>query len=336
MKSLNKTAMKSYCLLFITFVLVLNSTAQPPGVKLNIIGGIQNQSLKSKIESNTNHLLSAINTAFINGQSKLVIDDKIITHETLTILQDMWDEIHFYCANANISENLLTSAHSYQIRNIPIVLSNDAQTAVICYDRHDGRISDFYFGLEIQHYNSVMQSEKVVDQARREIILNFIEDFRTAYIRKDIDFIDRVFSEHALIIVGRVLQKANVKQEHSPDGLTKEEHEFIVLTKSKYIERLSRNFSQNSHLILQFNNIEVNQHRKHPNFYGVLLEQYWQWTNESGERGYGDTGYLFLLMQFRDDDDPLIWVRTWQDIKSVEEDNVFGFHNFVIRQGVVK
>ncbi len=327
--------MRSYYILFVTVLLRLQVGAQSPEVTLNIIGGISDQSLKSKIESNTGHLLSAINKAFINKQSELVIDNTVMTPEALQSLQDLWREVNFYCATSNISENLLISSQSYQVRNIPIALSSDSQTAVICYNRRDGRISDFYFGLEIHHYKNIMEPGLVVDHTRREIILNFIEDFRTAYIRKDIDFIDRVFSEHALIIVGRVLQKSNIDPEQMLSSFQKEEVEYLVFSKAEYIARLKNLYEINSHLILQFNNIEVNQHRKHPNFYGILLEQYWQWTTASGQRGYGDTGYLFLLIQFRENDYPLVWVRTWQDIGAVEKDDVFGLHNFIIRQGAV-
>jgi hypothetical protein len=66
-----------------------------------------------------------------------------------------------------------------------------------------------HFGLEITQYKNVINSNSVIDKTRREIILNFIENFRTAYIRKDIDFIEKVFSEHALIITGRVVQQQN-------------------------------------------------------------------------------------------------------------------------------
>jgi hypothetical protein len=67
------------------------------------------------------------------------------------------------------------------------------------------------------------------------------------------------------------------------------------------------------YVLLEFEDIEVNTHRKHPNFYGVLLEQYWQTST------YQDKGYLFLMIQFRDDDHPLIWVRTWQDASHISK-----------------
>ncbi len=328
--------MRSYCLLFITFALVLSCSAQSPVVKLNVIGGIQNQSLKSNIEKNTNHLLSAINTAYINGKSELVVDNKIITPEALKSLHDLWGDFHFYCDRATISENLLTIAQSYQIRNIPIVFNNDEQSAVICYNKNDGMIIDFHFGLEIHHYNSIMQPEKVVDQTRREIILNFVEDFRTAYIRKDSAYISKVFSDYALIIVGRIIQQTNISSDQMYSNLSTQEVDYIVLNKSEYLERLSRLFETNDYLTLHFKDIEVNQHKKYPNFYGILLEQKWQWTNNQGIKGYGDEGYLFLVIQFRDNDHPLIWVRTWQDVNAVDKNDVFGLHNFRLTEGIIQ
>jgi len=59
----------------------------------------------------------------------------------------------------------------------------------------------------------------------------------------------------------------------------------------------------------------------------VLLNQRWITPT------YTDEGILFLLIQFNKDENPLIWVRTWQDANETPKDEVFGFHNFKIVSG---
>ena len=87
-------------------------------------------------------------------------------------------------------------------------------------------------------------------------------------------------------------------------------------------------FNKSNNLILNFKNIEVIKHTKNDNFYGVLLQQSWKSST------YSDEGWLFLVLQFREDGKHLIWVRTWQDVRDTSPDSVFGLHNFRIPSGV--
>jgi len=77
---------------------------------------------------------------------------------------------------------------------------------------------------------------------------------------------------------------------------------------------------------LDFKDIAVVKHRKHPNFYGIRLQQIWDTSN------YKDDGLLFLLVQFKENEDPIIWVRTWQDAEKTPIDEAFGLHNFKISE----
>jgi hypothetical protein len=92
------------------------------------------------------------------------------------------------------------------------------------------------------------------------------------------------------------------------------------------MKRLRKVYNNTKYLLLYFDNINVIKHRKYPNFYGVLLQQTWKSST------YSDKGWLFLLVQFKEAEEPLIWVRTWQEFKDTPPDSVFGLHNFVIRQ----
>lgn len=321
--------MRKIFILFLLMKCFLIGNAQPAKVTVNIKGGVQDQYLKSRIESNAGQLLSTINSDYLRSKTELTIDDRIITNAAKTAMNELWSDVKYYCAVDIIDENLLISGQFYQLRNIPIVLGDKVQNVVINFT-NDGKIDDFYFGLELHQYQNVMNPNSVVDKTRREIILNFIENFRTAYVRKDIEFIEKVFSEHALIITGRVVQQHSISTDNMKSSLSKRQIEYLVHTKAEYVERLRNVFKNISHLSLNFNDIEVNVHRKYSNFYGVLLEQHWATAN------YQDTGYLFLVIQFRDDDHPLIWIRTWQDASEFERNEIFGFHNFRIAEGAVR
>jgi hypothetical protein len=315
-------------LIALIILLQLSAAAQPRSVSLTITEGAQNEALKRVIEENASYLLTTVNLASLNSFPELMLDEQRFMDEAVQKVKKMWDEARFYSAASTISERLLTSQFGFQLRNIPIQIDGNPHTAVITF-APTGKILDFYLGLELNQYENVMNYNSVVDQTRRAIILNFIENFRTAYVRKDIDFIEKVFSDQALIITGRVIRTENINTDNIRSNLSEKQIEYQVHTKQEYVTRLQTVFRNNPYIILHFNDIEVIPHRKFPNFYGVQLDQRWIASN------YQDQGYLFLLIQFRDDDFPLIWVRTWQDAKDFAKDETLGFHNFKIYEGAI-
>ena len=84
----------------------------------------------------------------------------------------------------------------------------------------------------------------------------------------------------------------------------------IKQTKQEYLNNLEKVFKTTKYVNVKFEDIEVVQHPKFDDIYGVTLKQHWH-TNR-----YHDEGYLFLMIDFRDADFPLIQVRTWQPYKN--------------------
>ena len=302
--------------------------SQSKKISITITGGISNTSLKKKIETNTSYLFSAINNSYLSQKINLNLNEKYATSDAIQEIKKFWNESSFYCKANTVKEQLLDRNGTYQIRNIPCVFENSEQMDVVISYARDGRISDFYIALELHQYKSVMGAKGVVDQTRREIILNFIENLRTSYIKKDIDFIETLYSDNALIITGKRVKKIDGNSDYMRNNLTYKQVEYQISTKKEYIEHLRSIFSNIPFLRLDFNSIDVSRHKKYSNFYGVLLKQHWATPD------YTDDGILFLLIQFNsDNDNPVIWVRTWQDANETPEEEIFGFHNFKIVTG---
>jgi hypothetical protein len=312
-------------LLFAASTLVCNSQVQRVSFIIN--GGIQDEFLKKKIETNTTKLLLKLNEAFAKGIEMPQFDEKVITSTGIEKILSLWKDSHFYCVAERISENVLQKDNYYQIRNLPFIFGNSDKFDIVIEYMPDGRIDDFYIGLEAHQYKTVLDNTSVIDQTRREIILNFLENLRTSYIKKDIDYIGKLYSDKALIITGKVLKVENIPTDHIQPTLTKNQIEYQVSTKAEYIARLQSVFRSISYLRLDFKDIKVEKHRKYPNFYGISLQQTWD------TQKYKDDGLLFLLVQFKDNEDPIIWVRTWQDALNTPSSDVFGFHNFKISSG---
>ena len=177
----------------------------------------------------------------------------------------------------------------------------------------NGKITDFRFALDAQVRESMTNcGNGVVDKERSMLILQYIERFRTAYNTKDINFLQDIFSDDALIITGKVVtrksfQDATIKI--SPQVTYKKQN------KTQYINNLRRAFARNQWIDVKFEQIAnggstgcggITRSDKNPNLYGVRLRQEWKSST------YSDEGYVFLLWNFADPDKPEITVRTWQ------------------------
>jgi len=188
-----------------------------------------------------------------------------------------------------------------------------------------GMIDNLYFGLESQRYRSLLgEGKSVTEFRRRQIILDFVENFRTAYNRKDLDYLQKVFSDNALIIVGKVIQVKTTDADFMEQNLGKARVELIRLNKVQYMESLNNVFAKNEFVKVGFDEIEIFQHPKHEKIYGVTIKQ--RWVSSS----YSDKGYLFLLIDFRDENRPEVWVRSWQPEKFTKKEDVLSLGDFEI------
>ncbi len=162
------------------------------------------------------------------------------------------------------------------------------------------------------------------DAENIRMILNYVEHLRTSYTTKDIDFLNQLFSEDALIIVGKVIRNAPKR-----DGqlLPQEKVEYNIKNKRAYLERLTTLFKMNKKIDLEFSDFKIMKHPTQKGLYGVTLRQ--KYTSDL----YSDDGYLFLLWDFRDETTPLIHIRTWQPRMIEEgvplsEQDIFSISNF--------
>ncbi len=201
----------------------------------------------------------------------------------------------------------------WEVRNIKVLLDtkglpgNPYQYLVFSFDR-DGLIADVRFAIEQQQYENIFKpAEQLQDFAYRQQILQFVEIFRTAYNRKDIDFLKGVYSEDALIIVGKVLKaKPGMQDMMASSHLSRDRIQFIKESKQEYLTKLSRVFTNNEFIKVGFSEIELRRHPKFELIYGVTLKQDWKSST------YSDSGWLFLMIDFRVANQPLIHVRSWQ------------------------
>jgi len=172
-------------------------------------------------------------------------------------------------------------------------------------------IEDMLFSVEAWHYRELIEKGRdLKDLPLRQRIVNFLEIFRTAYNRKDLSYLNKVYSDDALIIVGRVLQQKpegeKVSEMLHHTKWNSKRIEFLRLSKEEYLGRLANIFQQNAFVRVEFDSIRIEQRENFPQLYGVNVKQRWYSST------YADTGYVFLMMDFETPEEPLIRVRCWQ------------------------
>lgn len=223
-------------------------------------------------------------------------------------------------------------------RGLPMTFEfrkNKSKNAGRCTFREDvtfvfdslGRICNVAFGIGRQAEQGITcQSDWAPDA--RELLLEFMENYKTAYHLERLDYIKSIFADDARIITATVIRPPSVSGlEDLPVSLRgKEIIKYNEITKSEYINRLRACFDKQEYINLRFskNNVlwlDQLKERKNKEVYAVQIGQ--EYTSTT----YSDKGFLFLIIDMTKHDEPLIRVRTWQPN---EEDwnNLFGAGDF--------
>lgn len=215
------------------------------------------------------------------------------------------------------------------VRNIPMLFNfpNNNRSFVediVYVFNEDGKISKVNFALSKTASDCILnKSDRFGTSEDKYFLINFLENYKTAYSLEDLSYIENVFSDDALIIVGTLLEKAE-----PIDGMyTLMENANIKYTrysKSEYVEHLKKVFDSKEYINLQFENNEIKKTGGDDKIYGIQIEQNYYSNN------YSDKGYLFLMVDLNDSIDPKIYVRTWQPEKNLDG-SMIGLEHFSIK-----
>ena len=173
---------------------------------------------------------------------------------------------------------------------------------VVFYMDHQAKVKEVAFGLEEAAVADIMGREQWSIDARQTMI-HFLETYKTAYALKRLDYIESIFSQDALIITGSVV-KGTGQKEMQPAKMA--QVKYTRQTKEQYIKSLKKCFASNEYVNIRFADNTVRRSASKPDIYGIQIKQ------DYFSSSYGDTGYLFLLIDFQKPEAPLIHVRTWQ------------------------
>ena len=294
------------CTLLLTFCLWASAQQD---ISVSLQDGINDASLRNRMERNIAMLLSEVNRACAQERALQLEAIDMLPSGKMS-LQHLWANLHFYCEDNAIVERCLTSTDGYVVRNIYIQVNpmvedydDESERELTVRLTKQGQIASAVISASEHAFERIIRTgSDIVDLERRQTILGFVENFRSHYDEKDISSLQRVFSDEALIITGSVV----MKRQSGDSPRLSPEITYKVQNKAQYMTNLEKVFRSSKYIKVTFSEIEVQRHPTNPNFYAVTLRQHWKSSS------YEDDGYLVLLWEFREGEDPIIHVRTWQ------------------------
>jgi hypothetical protein len=213
------------------------------------------------------------------------------------------------------------------VRSVPMIFSYEnnnrtfVENVVFTFNK-DQKIDALAFAIsDIAIYDIVSKPAVWGTLEEKYLIIKFMEYYKTAYCLKRIDYIESIFADNALIIVGHVFQQGEPLDKmylNIDDTRVK----YIKHTKESYMKALRKVFRSNEYVNIHFEDNEVKKvNNIDDKTYGIQIKQHYYSSN------YADVGYLFLMIDLNNKDSAKIYVRTWQPEK-FEDGSIFGLQDF--------
>ncbi len=190
-------------------------------------------------------------------------------------------------------------------RSIPMsfTFSKGKQTIenVVFTFTENKKVDGIQFALEERAARNIM-GDKRYSETSQLTLINFMENYKTAFALKRLDYIESIFANDAVIITGRVLQNTQQTDAHQ---ILLDNIVYTRQNKKEYLARLENSFNSKEWINIKFGNTDFEKSAQGEQFGIRLLQDY-------ASSNYGDRGYLFLLIDISNPEKPLIRVRTWQ------------------------
>ena len=227
---------------------------------------------------------------------------------------DMFDKLIHYGEAAILGNPTM---HFYQLgkrvigRSIPMKFTFKNNNRSFIEDvtftfNEDKKIESIAFGLGKAARDDIFNRQaKGWSDSVRMVIATFLENYKTAFALKRLDYIKSIFDNDALIIVGHMLKKAKPDVE-TQSYLSNDVVKLTKLNKQQYMNNLERCFGSNSFINIHFSDNDIKKMGQGGNTFGIQIHQDYYSSR------YSDTGYLFLMVDINKIDQPIIRIRTWQ------------------------
>ena len=202
-------------------------------------------------------------------------------------------------------------------REMPIKLNfkgnkKFVEDVVFRVNKKTKKIESLAYKLSLNTEKHIMAKEW--NERDRLTLITFLEDYRTAYCLRDIEYINKVFSNDAYIIVGKVLQQSKKRYNDNRELINQDgKVVYTQYSKEEYLVNLKKSFMSKEFVNIRFEECNVGKgYNAKEGIYAVQVRQLYYSNN------YSDDGILTLAIDMRNDVNPLVRVRVWQQERDVE------------------
>ena len=269
---------------------------------------------KQKYEKVLSKVLLSINSKDYSSAKKeftkegFDIYEKLIKYGNAKVLDNT--NLHFIKYNDKVICRSVPMSFSFKTNNKKFV-----EKVIFQFD-DDKKIENLSFELSSTALRDIA-SKEVWSEYDRITLINFLENYKTAYALKRIDYISQIFADDALIITGTVVKVEPIKDNYYKNEIVRYNRQ----SKKGYIRKLNYLFNSKEFVNIKFERSKIRKAGKGGDIYGVQIKQNYVSSN------YGDEGYLFLMIDMNDPEKPIIHVRTWQPTIEKEE-HIYGLSDF--------
>lgn len=180
------------------------------------------------------------------------------------------------------------------------------------------KIQSLAYCLTDKAENNIFNASSPWGEISRYTILQFMEDYQTAFALKRLHHISKIFSKDAIIITGTVLKTTKPKKTFSDIERQLGSHKNVnyrLQTKDEYLDNLKTHFCVNeySHLTFEDNKtglVNTNGVLPEGSAFAIQIRQFFNSPR------YSDVGYLTLFLNMQGQY-PIIEVRLWQPEEGV-------------------
>lgn len=186
------------------------------------------------------------------------------------------------------------------------------------------KIQSIALGLTQKAEDDIFNANTPWGEISRYTILQFMEDYQTAFALKRLDYLEQIFSDKAIIITGAVLNstsESRFKDVAIKFGNNKNVR-YTQHTKKQYLAKLKSHFRNREYIHLTFEDNTtgiVNTNGMLPDgaAFAIQIRQFYS------SPSYSDRGYLTLFLNMQGKH-PIIEVRLWQP-----EEDVISYNDFL-------
>lgn len=198
-------------------------------------------------------------------------------------------------------------------KGIPLTLSNDGhvtnETLVFRFEKETGLIKSVAFALTKRAEDDIFR-ESSWGMESRYALLQFMEDYQTAFALKRTNYIEQIFSDDAVIITGKFTDNKACKRFYEADAFktSGKEVSYTRHNKDSYISALKNDFRNNKFIQLVFEDAIISKvdTRGFSNNEIMWIEIKQNYNSST----YSDKGFLSLMIDLK----PIgsqIHVRAW-------------------------